>query len=197
LVTAMEGRTSTPPAISSAKTWPATCPQGSRETIFEGSNHWDGGPPPPRGGCCAGPAGRAGSWPGPRWRGPGRGRRSPRAPRSRCGRPGVVTDPITGPRSLGEPAPQRTGKRTVPAFGSGWEVRRMCVERLGVLMGFRFQRRDGRCSPRGLAAGGAWQARPVGICARTGGASMRGAPPPSQARSRPARGSRRATRASR
>src|SRR3954451_20724242 len=48
---------------------------------------------------------------------------------------GFVTEPITGPRSVGVAAPQRIGKRAAAVPGSGCEVSRMWVWRLGVFMG--------------------------------------------------------------
>jgi hypothetical protein len=41
---------------------------------------------------------------------------------------------ITGPRVFGSAAPQRIGKRVVDVPGSGCEVSRIWVERLGVFM---------------------------------------------------------------
>ena len=49
---------------------------------------------------------------------------------------GLVTEPITGPRSRGSAAPQRIGKRVAAVPGSGWDVSRICVVRFGVFMGF-------------------------------------------------------------
>jgi hypothetical protein len=51
--------------------------------------------------------------------------------RRRCGSPGLVTDPMTGPRSCGVAAPQRMGKRATPPPGSGCEVRRMWPRAVG------------------------------------------------------------------
>src|SRR4051812_42736989 len=61
---------------------------------------------------------------------------------------GLVTDPITGPRSAGEAAPQRIGNRAAPVPGSGCEVNRIWVLRLSVLMA-AFQTSKTPRAPRG------------------------------------------------
>src|SRR4051812_43941059 len=56
--------------------------------------------------------------------------------------PGFVTEPITGPRTFGSAAPQAIGCRLVEVPGSGWEVRRIWVERFGELMATTLGRKD-------------------------------------------------------
>src|SRR3954464_13741663 len=55
---------------------------------------------------------------------------------------GFVTEPITGPRAFGSAAPQRIGLFAMPPLGSGWEGRRIWVERFGVLMSELYAEKD-------------------------------------------------------
>src|SRR5215210_2569921 len=57
---------------------------------------------------------------------------------------GLVTEPMTGPRALGVATPQRIGKRAAAVPGSGCEVSRIWVERLGVVMGCSQRRKQKR-----------------------------------------------------
>src|SRR5829696_4450927 len=82
---------------------------------------------------------------------------------------GFVTEAITGPRSFGSAAPQWMGKRDTAVPGSGCEVSRIWVERLGVVIGVsapetaRAPRDDGSESPQVLQK----------ACATKGAASIR------------------------